>query len=437
MQKNNPFRFIKVIKDKLFGGRLEFRVRLFNILASFGVLVSLVSAASSFFIWDNPAEYGSYLLYCLISLALIIYNVKTGRYQHCYMIAIVLVFFIGFPVFFFVGGVYYSAMPYFFVFAVLFTIFMLEGKLAIVVSVLELVLYVSICAYAFLFVPVKPEYLEAGRGLFETVFGFSLVSVSLGVCLFAHLRLYNRQQRELEKANEQLRRLNSMKTDFLQDINHEIKNPLYVISLGIDLANTYIGTKDKKEEVSAALATAQNEALRLGRMISGMVELATMSGNPMSRDKADFAAILRNCAETSRLQVEKMNNKLNVNIAPDLPPVYVETEQLERVLINLLTNALECTRDGEITLEAFTENNYITVRVRDTGEGVPPEIMPRIFERGVSGKGGKGYGLSICRTIVEAYGGKIEIESAKGGGTAVTFTISVYSGQNEAREDGQ
>jgi signal transduction histidine kinase len=69
--------------------------------------------------------------------------------------------------------------------------------------------------------------------------------------------------------------------------------------------------------------------------------------------------------------------------------------------------------------------------------------MPRVFERGVSGKGGKGYGLSICRTIVEAHGGEIKIESEPGDGrlpggkgTAVTFTIPAYSGQNEARKDG-
>ena len=97
---------------------------------------------------------------------------------------------------------------------------------------------------------------------------------------------------------------------------------------------------------------------------------------------------------------------------------------------------MECTQDGDITLEAFVEKNYITVCIRDTGEGVQPELLPRVFERGVSGKGGKGYGLSICKTIVEAHGGDIEVESEQGKGTAVTFTIPVYSGQNEARKDG-
>jgi signal transduction histidine kinase len=174
-------------------------------------------------------------------------------------------------------------------------------------------------------------------------------------------------------------------------------------------------------------------------MVNGMVELAVMNEKPQSREKTDLAAMLKKCAEKERLYAEQKHDKLRVDISPDLPYVYAEPEQLERVPINLLSNAIDCTQDGEITLEATADNGYITIRVRDTGEGIPPELMPRIFERGVSGKGGKGYGLSICKTIVEAHGGEIEIKSEQrdaapngrcGGGTTVTFTLPVYGGQN-------
>ena len=210
MKKTSNF-----IMGKLLGKHLGLRVQLFNILAAFGVLVSLVSTVASFLIRDSPAEYLLYLFFCIVSLALIIYSIKTGKYQRCYLITIVLIFLIGFPAFFFMGGGYYGAMPYFFVFAVLFTIFMLEGKRAIIVSALELVMYVSICVYAFLFIPVKPEFLEPGSSFFEAVFGFLVVSIALGICLFAHFQLYNQQQRELEKSNEQLKSLNRMKTEFV------------------------------------------------------------------------------------------------------------------------------------------------------------------------------------------------------------------------------
>jgi signal transduction histidine kinase len=189
-------------------------------------------------------------------------------------------------------------------------------------------------------------------------------------------------------------------------------------------------------EALEATRAVQNEAMRLGCMINGMVDLATMTGSHKShqnREKTDLAAILNKCAEASRLRLEQKQNRLRVEIAP-LPFVYVEAEQLERVPINLLSNAIDCTQGGEITLSASADVNYVTVSVRDTGSGIPPELLPRVFERGVSGKGGKGYGLSICKTIVEAHGGTIEVESEPGGGTNVAFTIPVYGGQGEGQE---
>ena len=170
-------------------------------------------------------------------------------------------------------------------------------------------------------------------------------------------------------------------------------------------------------------------------MINGMVEMATMSGNAANRERADFAELLLNCYEAFRLQMERKNTMLRVNIPPGLPFVYAEAEQLMRVPVNLLSNAVNATQNGEIILEASAENNYITVNIGDNGEGISPEFLPHVFERGVSGKGGKGYGLSICKTIVEAHGGEISIESEPGGGTVVTFSIPVYGGQNEARNN--
>jgi signal transduction histidine kinase len=166
-------------------------------------------------------------------------------------------------------------------------------------------------------------------------------------------------------------------------------------------------------------------------MINGMVELATMSGRSAIRERVDFAAMLDHCAETFRLRLEQKRIDLRVEIAADLPPVYAEAEQLERVTVNLLSNAANHTQNGAIALSARADEGYVIVSVRDTGEGIRPDILPRVFERGISSSGGKGYGLSICKTIAEAHGGAIEIESEQGKGTSVTFTLPVYGGQGQ------
>ena len=238
----------------------------------------------------------------------------------------------------------------------------------------------------------------------------------------------------LAAENAALENLNRMKTEFLQDIKHEIRNPLQVISLGTDFIAGCISKPAREQDSKNALAAVQHEAVRLGHMVNGMVELATMSGN-IKREKTDLAMLLamllENCAETSRLLLEQKNIVLHINTAPNLPPVYVEAAQMMRVPINLINNAADAIhgQDGKIVITATADEGYVTVQIRDTGEGIPSELLPKVFERGVSGKGSKGFGLSICKTIIEAHGGTIGIESEQG--TVVTFTIPVYGGQSE------
>lgn len=222
-----------------------------------------------------------------------------------------------------------------------------------------------------------------------------------------------------------------MKTEFLQDISHEIQNPLTVISVGVDFIHYSIDKEGGIQDAHGALDTIKGEALRLGRMVGGMVSLATSEAQAHNRTKTDFTALLADALKTARLSIESQGNVLRVEIAPGLPPVYAEADQLARVPANLLSNAAKHTSGGEITLTAAADIMNITVRVSDTGSGIDPELLPRVFERGVSGIGSHGYGLSICKTIVEAHGGAIGIESEPGRGTTVTFTIPVYAGQRE------
>jgi signal transduction histidine kinase len=235
---------------------------------------------------------------------------------------------------------------------------------------------------------------------------------------------------KLTAENAALESLTRIKTEFLQDIKHEVRNPLQVISLGAEFINRSIGNPTSEEETRKSIIVVQNEAVRLGNIINGMVEMATMSG-VASRKKVNFATMLKDCAESARIPLLQKNITLHIDIAPGLPYVYIEAEQVSRVPVNLIANAANSMETGIIIITAEADERYITVKIRDTGEGIPPDIIPKIFERGISGKGGEGYGLSICKTILEAHGGTIEIQSERGHGTCATFTIPIYGGQGE------
>lgn len=238
------------------------------------------------------------------------------------------------------------------------------------------------------------------------------------------------KEQALAADNAALTKMNRMRTEFIQDMSHEMKTPLTVIATGIDYADREIRKTDiDLPEAGEALNTVRDETQRLGRMISGMVDLASMEAG-RNRKRVNFAALLRSSAETFRLTVKQRNITLTVDIADSLPDVFVEKDRFVQVMTNLFANAAAHTQSGRVALTADYDDPYITVRVRDTGDGVPPGLLPDVFRRGVSSRGGTGYGLYVCKAVVEAHGGTIQIENAAdGAGAVVRFTVPVYGGQ--------
>jgi len=235
---------------------------------------------------------------------------------------------------------------------------------------------------------------------------------------------------ETKRREESLTELNRTKTEFLQDMSHEMKAPLTVIATGIDFADMQLKAESGSlSEAGEALETVREETQRLGRMVSGMVNMASMSEVGENRKRVDFSALLNNSAEAFRVAIQQRGNSLGVEIAEGLPDVFVENDRYVQVMANLFNNARDNTDNGLITLTADQDGKYISVRLTDTGVGIEPELLPRVFDRGVSGSGSTGYGLYICKTVVEAHGGSIAIESEPDKGTAVTFTVPVYAGQ--------
>ena len=234
---------------------------------------------------------------------------------------------------------------------------------------------------------------------------------------------------ELQKAIDDAEYANKAKSRFLAMMSHEINTPLTVIATGIDFADERTAAGGDMDETRSALEVVRNETQRIGRMVGSMIKLASMGDTDETRKRVDFAALLHNSAEVFRLTLKKKNNDLYIDIARGLPDVYVEADKFTQLIANLFSNAARHTRDGGVSLMANYDEAFITVRIRDTGEGIAPELLPRVFERGVSDCGGAGYGLYICKTVVEAHGGIIDIESGQDTGTTVTFTVPVYGGQ--------
>lgn len=259
--------------------------------------------------------------------------------------------------------------------------------------------------------------------------GFVSVSAVLGTMLYLHFRLYNEQQKKLDEQNHLLERSSRAKTEFLSNTSHEMRTPLTVISVNVqtveeileDMCETLIDG-----EAAELLRNAQQEIMRLSRMVGGMLTLASMS-ETTDKQAVDLTTMLRGSAEMFSLHLQKRGNLVTSKIEGGLQ-VFGNADLLAQVMANLLQNASAYTRQGEVTLKAEKSGSEVLVTVRDTGDGISAELLPHVFERGIS-TGGTGFGLYLCKTVVESHGGRIWIESEQGSGTVVILALPAYEGQ--------
>jgi two-component system sensor histidine kinase VicK len=230
-----------------------------------------------------------------------------------------------------------------------------------------------------------------------------------------------------EERQEQARR------DFVANVSHEIRTPLTTIKSYLEALDD--GAVEEPSLRSRFLQVIQNETERMVRMVADLLQLSRLDAGKMqwSFQSTDLVRMLDDVVDRFTFQCSQREISMYVEVALHLPQVHVDPDKLDQVLDNLATNAIKHTPEkGSVRLTAAQKGDVVEVKVTDTGIGIPPKDLPRIFERfyrvdkARSRKyGGTGLGLSIAKQIIEAHGGDIWIESLVGEGTTVTFTLPV------------
>ncbi|MFN8594681.1 MAG: ATP-binding protein [Anaerolineae bacterium] len=226
----------------------------------------------------------------------------------------------------------------------------------------------------------------------------------------------------------ELQRLERVRRDFVANVSHELRTPLASIRLLIE--TLLAGAKDDAEVSVRMLNQVISEVEALTQLAQELLDLSMIESGqmPMKMALVDIQAVIDEQVQHFEPQAQSKQITLN-NTAPIGLRAEIDRKLIGRVLGNLIHNALKFTPpNGQITLSAETSAEKITVSVRDTGAGIPPEDLPRIFERfykvdQARGKSGTGLGLAIARHVVEAHGGKIWAESKPGKGATFYFTV--------------
>lgn len=428
----------KAIKflSRFVDAKLDLRVRLFNVVAMAGTLISALIGISCIFTNAGWANIIINFATAVLAFSLLVYAYKSGRYQLCYLITIAVVFFVAFPAVFITGGGYKSGMPSFFIFAVVFTFFMLEGKKAFIISATLLLVYSGLCLFAYL----RPEalnYFPAEQDVMaDTIIGFVTVSIAIGLTMYFQLKLYNDQQKILAEQNAALDRLNQLKTEFLSNVSHELKTPLTVMSVIAQQSKSGLSEYPELAEMSEQMRVIAAESDRLGLMVTQVLDMTRIEEGRMviAPRPSNISEIIQTTMSTYYPLLKKNGNRLVLTPCDELPDVYADPDRVSQVLVNILQNAIRHTNGGTITVSAELSGAYIAVTVKDTGEGIEAERLLLLFERFKSRDSkkerktkdtGTGLGLYICKHIIETHGGVIGVESEVGIGTRVWFTIPI------------
>jgi len=226
-----------------------------------------------------------------------------------------------------------------------------------------------------------------------------------------------------------VRHLETVRRDFISNISHELRTPL--ASLKALTETLQESALDDPPVARRFLISMETEVDALSLMVQELVELSRIESGkvPLQLKTVLPGELLSEAAERLRLQAERSGLRLHIDCPPDLPPVFADPPRMEQVIVNLLHNAIKFTPSGgEIRLSAQQVDNSVIFSVQDTGVGISPADLPRIFERFYKADrarsgGGTGLGLAISRHLVEAHSGKIWAESVEGVGSTFYFSL--------------
>lgn len=422
------------VYTRFLGKQLDFRVRLFNILAIAGTAISITSTTGCIVNGEGPLSALVNLSTGLFAFGLMEYAHRTGRYRRCYLLTIVVIFFIGFSAIFFVGGGYEGGMPSFFVFAMVFTVFMLEGWRAVVTFLSEFLLYGGLCLYAFYRPESVTKLSSEWAVVTDNITGFLFAGASLSITMFFHFRLYNQQQRELESAREEAMKLSETKSNFLANMSHEIRTPINVI-LGM---NEMVLRESDSERITGYGLNIQNAGKTLLTIINNILDITKIESGKLEMVEEGYRLedLVGELSVIGQERSAKKGLQFSVETDDVLPTaLYGGYIHIKQVAMNFLSNAVKYTRDGSVTLRLRAVNQsadriMLELSVEDTGIGIKPEHQTTLFEaftrinlsahRDVEGTG---LGLAIAKELATLMHGRVGLQSKWGTGSIFTLEV--------------
>ncbi len=251
----------------------------------------------------------------------------------------------------------------------------------------------------------------------------------------AHLaEMFNQMATDLEKVEEQKRQVEQMRRDLIAWASHDLRTPLAAIRAMNEAMMD--GVVSDTETISRYQQNMQNEITHMGHLINDLFDLAQLDTGyvPLMRQKTSLRDLVSDTLSNMNLRAQARSIRLSAKVDPKVDMLYIAPDKVQRILYNLIDNALEYTPDGgEVTLDAHEQNRQAEISVYNSGSYIQPSDIDNVFKsfyRGEQsrtqtsdGRRGTGLGLAIVRGFVEAHGGSIHVNSQLEKGTTFVFTL--------------
>lgn len=239
----------------------------------------------------------------------------------------------------------------------------------------------------------------------------------------------------LEKEIQELQRVESHRRDFLGNVSHELKTPIFAIQ---GFAETLLDGALTDERVNRTFVKKiHRNSIRLRNMARDLAEISRIETGESQMTEGPFTLqqLVREVIESMEPLGDAKELTLTYDVPPGLPPARGDAERIRQVLINLIENAIRYnTEGGQVTVSARREDDTLRVEVADDGVGIPPQHIPRLTERfyrvdesRARNRGGSGLGLAIVKHILSAHGQQLQVDSTPGVGSTFAFHLPQHS----------
>ena len=224
-------------------------------------------------------------------------------------------------------------------------------------------------------------------------------------------------------------KLDKMQKELVADVSHELKTPITSI---MGYADTLLEGGYDQETQTKFINVIATESRRMARLVTDLLTLSRYDNNKQGKKETfDLGELVKMCQEKLAIEIKKKGHHVDCFVTADVPPVYANKDDIERVVLNIMTNSIKYTPDGgNIKIYVGFVYNDAYIKVIDNGIGIPEDDLSRIFERfyrvdkaRTRAAGGTGLGLSIAKEILDKNGGSIDIKSDVGKGTEVVIKV--------------